>query len=260
MKLRPVRSGGVYVDTSLVGHTVHLWLCDLELNSRQHGNLCSILDDSERDRALRFRLLEHRERFVACRGQLRLLLSFYMGQQPAKIGFEQGQYGKPRLVDTELDQGLVFNVSHSSNKALLAFGTSQLLGVDLELWREVSNVDAMVERCFSAKEKSAWLGAEEACRQTLFFSFWTAKEAMIKAEGQGLSLGVQRCELSHNPHLRYTSLPACCGDPIDWKLFSIDCGERFSGALAVKSKRCKVIYRELSKDWLFSLYFPAAVG
>ena len=260
MKLRPVRSRGIDIDTQLTEHSVYLWLSDLELSSTQHDNLWSILNDSERDRALRLRFLQHRKRFVAGRGQLRLLLSLYTGQQPEKIGFEQGEYGKPRLADTEPGQGLVFNVSHSSNKALIAFSTNQLLGVDLEFWRKLSNIEAMVDRCFSAKEKAAWLGAEEACRQSLFFSFWTAKEAMIKAEGQGLSLGVQRCELSHNPHLRYTSLPTCCGDPIDWKLFSIDCGERFSGALAVKNKRCKVIYRELSKDWLFSLYFPAAVG
>jgi len=260
MKLQPIRCDGVDAGTQINEDSVHLWLSDLELSSTQHENIWSILDNSERDRALRFHFLEHRERFVAGRGQLRLLLSLYIGQQPEKIGFEQGKYGKPRLAGTEPGQGLVFNVSHSSNKALFAFGTNQQLGVDLEFWRRLSNMEVMVDRCFSVKEKSDWLCAENTRRQSLFFLFWTAKEAMIKAEGRGLSLGVQRCQLSHNPRLRYTSLPACCGDPVDWKLCQIDCGERFSGALAVKSKWCKVIYRELSKDWLFSLYFPAAVG
>lgn len=260
MKLRPARCGGVDVDTELIAHSIHLWLSDLELSSSQYENLWCILDDSERDRALRFHFSEHRERFVAGRGQLRLLLSLYIGQQPEIIDLEQGKYGKPRLAGIEPDQGLVFNVSHSSNKVLLAFSMSHPLGVDLEFRRKISNMNAMVDRCFSAKEKSDWLCAEEACRESLFFSFWTAKEAVIKAEGRGLSLGVQCCELSHKPSLHYTSLPACCGDPVDWKLYQIDCGEGFSGAMAVKSKQCKVIYHELPKDWLFNLYFPVAVG
>ncbi len=258
MKLQPVKTDDI--DTKLTDHSVHLWLSDLELSSTQHENIWRILDDAERDRALRFCFSEHRERFVAGRGQLRLLLSLYIGQHPSKICFEQGEYGKPRLVDASANRGLVFNVSHSSNRVLLAFSASQQLGVDLELRRKLSNLDAMVDRCFSAQEKSDWLCADEASRETLFFSYWTAKEAMIKAEGRGLALGVQRCELSHDPRIRYTSLPACCGDPVDWKLFQIDCGKSFSGAVAVKSKQCEVIYHELPKDWLFGLYFPAAVG
>ncbi len=260
MMLRPDREEHRQIDRGLAEDSLHLWLARLDLDDAESEKIWLILDETERQRALKFKLAGSRQRFVAGRGLLRLMLGHYLSASPESIKFEQGEHGKPRLVSTAPDQGLVFNVSHSASLALFGFAQNKKFGVDLEFMRQINNTEGMVRRCFSISEKSAWRAVHPNQQHRLFFSFWTAKEAMIKADGQGMSLGVQRCQLEHYPDFRYTHLPEGCGDPADWALYPVDCGESFSGALAIKDRACKIIYRVLSRKCLFDLYFPAAVG
>lgn len=258
--LHPSREEHRQICRVLAEDNLHLWLARLDLDDREKEKIWSVLDQTERQRALKFKLAEPRQRFVAGRGLLRLMLGHYLSASPDSIRFTLGEHGKPRLANTVPDQGLVFNVSHSGSLALLGFAQNKKFGVDLEFMRPINNTDGMVRRCFSIKEESAWCAAHPDQQHRLFFSFWTAKEAMIKADGQGMSLGVQRCQLEHHPDFRYTHLPDRCGDPADWALYPVDCGKGFSGALAIKDLACKISYRVLSRKWLFDLYFPAAVG
>lgn len=130
---------------------------------------CLSLD--EEDRASRFRFARDRHRYRACRSALRLVLGEALGVAPEAVAFTYGPYGKPECA-------LTFNVSHSAGLALIALGAD---GVDIEKIRQDIEPKTLGRSVFTATELAAITTTED------FFAAWTAKEALIKAEGGGFS-------------------------------------------------------------------------
>ena len=79
----------------------------------------TVLSPDEADRANRFHFELHRARYVNCRGSLRHILGRYLHRAPAEICFRYEGNGKPELVEEQNEQQLRFNISHSSDLALL---------------------------------------------------------------------------------------------------------------------------------------------
>lgn len=90
-----------------------------------------------------------------------------------------GENGKPFLVDGKYH----FNVSHSSDKAILAFSEREI-GCDLE---KIKDFDLKVaKRFFSPTEYGKIASEEDPERQKeLFFRLWTMKESFVKLTGEG---------------------------------------------------------------------------
>ncbi len=241
-------------DTNFSSKSVHLWLCGIDISKREYEGLWTILDEDEQGRALRFRTHELKMGFVACRGWLKLLLAYYRSVPPTSIRFTIGDHGKPRLYGNQPDLGLVFNISHSKKQLAITVGSDCKLGVDVECWRPVHNLPGMVDRCFSESEKLYWHNLAKTDQEQAFFAFWTLKEAISKACGRGLSLGMHRCEFSIQPTPDILSLPSCCGDIDQWTLHRFNCGDKHSGALTVGDTNIQVCYRPLPTKWLFDLY------
>ena len=80
------------------------------------GELSSALSSEEIVRSDRFRVPAIGQRFVICRGRLRLILAALLEVPPSEIRFQMGVWGKPYL---SRDHGLPlqFNVSHSASTA-----------------------------------------------------------------------------------------------------------------------------------------------
>lgn len=106
-------------------------------------------------------------------------LSGVPGKRAAVI--RRGEHGKPYIEGVSLH----FNLSHSGEYAVAAFGTTAL-GVDIERIRSVN--EKLAERFFT-KEEAAFL--EETVpteRDRVFTALWTRKESYMKAVGKGMSL------------------------------------------------------------------------
>lgn len=152
----------------------------------------SWLSEDELERAARFRFEKHRDRYLRGRGMVRALLAARLGKSPRELAFSIGEKGKPRLVGP----GPGFNLSHSEDRAVLAVGDVRDIGVDIERYDRCVDVDGLARRCFRESE-IAWMGAfPPAERHRAFFRIWTAKEARMKASGEGFSLEPKRIELS----------------------------------------------------------------
>lgn len=91
---------------------------------------------------------------------------------------------------------LQFNLSHSHHLALYAFTHSQGgIGIDLEYLRCLPQALSLAQRFFT-KNEAAYLASLPPKRQErMFFRFWTAKEAYLKATGEGL-VGLQNIEIA----------------------------------------------------------------
>jgi 4'-phosphopantetheinyl transferase len=135
----------------------------------------------ERHRAGRFRFDLDRNRFIARRGLLRVILGRYLDVKPASIRFGYGPNGKPFLEDACNRDELTFNLSHSEELAIYAISRKRRIGVDVERLRPIPESDKIVADLYSST----------ACRTDqpaqAFLDWWTRHEAYLKACGNGLS-------------------------------------------------------------------------
>jgi 4'-phosphopantetheinyl transferase len=162
-----------------------------------------VLSDDERARAARFRFERHCRRYLAAHIALHEILRRYIGSSPARLSFELGANGKPRLMPA-FACALEFNLSHSNEMALIAVSQGRELGVDIEHVRQTFEFQEVAERFFTTKEVAALRGLPQALQRQAFFKCWTSKEAFLKAKGTGLSGALDEVEISltNNQHVR----------------------------------------------------------
>jgi len=149
--------------------------------------LRELLSDDEKVRADEFRHAEPAKRFIATRAALRVVLGNYLRRRPEEIQFSADANKKPRLGGVHSDSDLRFNVSHSGALGLLAVTVGNDVGVDVELLRNVSHVEQIASRYFHKKEIAAIISATPVDRASSFLRCWTAKEAVVKAIGTGIT-------------------------------------------------------------------------
>ncbi|MBP6785682.1 MAG: 4'-phosphopantetheinyl transferase superfamily protein [Verrucomicrobiales bacterium] len=149
------------------------------------------LNEEERDRADRFIFPIHRDRFSRGRAMLRRLLAGHLGIGPDRVVFETSERGKPFLPGEPLH----FNLSHSEGRAALAVSCLPSIGIDLECFDRRVDVDGLSRRCFRESELCGLRDLSDEEKRRAFFWIWTAKEARMKATGEGFHLEPQRIEI-----------------------------------------------------------------
>ncbi len=99
-------------------------------------------------------------------------------------------YGKPYIEEERIS----FNISHSGTNVVCAFASFSNIGIDLEEVKPISMADFINQ--FTDHE---W-GEINASEDTLlaFYKLWTGKEAIIKAEGKGLSIPLKSISIKEN--------------------------------------------------------------
>ncbi|MEL6501392.1 MAG: 4'-phosphopantetheinyl transferase superfamily protein [Cyanobacteria bacterium J06623_1] len=216
-------------------HQVHVWRANLDLSSTEIIKLTALLSDDEINRANQFRFSQHKRRFIAARGILRQLLSAYLEVNPGSLDFSYESKGKPCLAS---QTKLQFNISHSQEYALFGFIYEHQIGVDIEYQRSVPDALKIAQRFFSPREFRMLAETEPERQAELFFQFWTAKEAYLKALGIGLSGSLSEIEIAFDcEHCPY--LLAVQGKPataLDWSLYPCSPVTDYLGAIAI-SKR-----------------------
>jgi 4'-phosphopantetheinyl transferase len=224
-------------DLAIGSGEVHVWAAGLVLPPQPLSELEAILDSSERDRAARFVLPVHRDRFIAAHGVLRRLLGRRLMVDPREIQFVAGAQGKPALAPT-MQGSLHFNLAHSGDAALIAIARGRDLGVDVEQVRPTPDTEAIAARFFSAGEQVALAALPAAERQAAFFDIWTRKEAWIKAIGKGLTFPLDQFTVSLGQGEEDCLLSAG-GDPAvasQWRLRALVAPLGYAAAVAAEGR------------------------
>lgn len=165
-----------------------------KVETAEPGPELDVLSDDERVRAARFVRARDRRRFARCRAALREILGALLGQSPAMVRFRAVGQGKPAL-DLEAmgmnivnrSPSLLFNVSHSSELALIGVCGGHEIGVDLECIKPVSEAERIVDSFFTPAERAEFAAIPEPQKAVAFFRGWTRKEAVLKGIGTGLA-------------------------------------------------------------------------
>jgi len=178
---------------------VDVWRLAMDQPEARVTALYGILGADERARADRFYFEKDRRRYTVARGGLRQILARYLCVAPCAVAFEYSEYGKPSIGNVRTTQDIRFNVSHSNECALFAFTLRREVGVDVEYMRVNLDVEALARHSFSPWEVRELCNLPLAARREAFFNCWTRKEAFIKAHGEGLSLGLDRFDVTLSP-------------------------------------------------------------
>jgi 4'-phosphopantetheinyl transferase len=200
--------------------------------------LARTLAEDELLRAERFRFEKDRNRFIAARGLLRIILARYLRASSDQLRFESTPFGKPKLTRDFLFEDTRFNLSHSGNLALLAVTRAREVGVDLEMIRRGLAEEAIPESFFSPLEVEVLRALPREQQNEAFFNCWTRKEAYIKARGEGLSMPLHLFDVTLAPGER-AALIETRGEPQEarrWLLKEVSPAHGFVGAVAAEGR------------------------
>lgn len=171
---------------------VHVYAC--EIGTLDTKPFLSLLTKDELAKAGAFRQKADADRFITGRVAVKKLLGYYGALDAAGIVINPGEKGKP-VAQTGTGIRLPsFNISHSGNKVLVAV-SSDGVGVDVELITGIALED-LAQAVFSKQELTAFANSSDAV--TTFYSFWTRKEALLKAAGVGLIDSLHTIDVSQN--------------------------------------------------------------
>lgn len=186
--------------------------------------MLALLSDDERARYARIKIPQAARQFLAARARLRTLLAERLQGDPADIGFETGERGKPRLAE---HAGLDFSVSHSGGWAMIALSSVGPVGVDIEQHHARRDLAALARRFFHPEESAYVEAGDSAARLQRFYAIWTAKEAIAKATGEGLATDF--AAFSVLPAVVESAASVVLGP---WRLAPQDAPQGYSAALA----------------------------
>jgi 4'-phosphopantetheinyl transferase len=218
---------------------VNVWVWDMDISQHRADQLAECLSEEEVQRADKFATAELRRRWIAGRAGMRHILASALGVSASRLIFAAGPHGRPYLSGP--DCLFSFNLSHSANLAAFAI-CDGLVGVDVE---EIKGLPEGVARMMFSAAEVAFLEAEPDHKQAdAFFRYWTAKEAVLKARGTGLSVSGKSFTVNiaarDAPRLVTTEWEAEDSSP--WQLLAFDPRPGFAGAVAVKTSRPLRLY------------------
>jgi len=223
---------------------IDVWRCPLDQTTNQIDASSKCLSAQERQRAEQFRFVGKREQFVTTRARLRRCLALATGIRADKIEIEVSATGKPFLAGQMLASGIQFNVSHTDGLALIAITRGQAVGIDIEALRRSIQHVRLAENYFSSKEKNVIAALPSEQVPASFFACWTRKEAVLKAIGTGIALGLDSFDVATEPDITHcrTELQSAHGPSKTWCVDTLPCGAGFVGALAYHKQPVEIRY------------------
>lgn len=225
---------------------VHVWWTTLDHACAAVGHLAALLSASETARAESYHRATDRSHFVVAHGLLRVLLSRYLREAPARISFRRGSFGKPFLQRAQTDADLRFNLSHAGGMAAFALTMGREVGVDIETLRPLSDIVDIAGSVLSGREHREWTGLPPDAQAGALLRSWTCKEALLKACGRGIAgFPMTGIEIAVSPgdQVRLLSFDGDENCAARWSLCPLALFPDHVGALAVEGKgvniRCR---------------------
>ena len=173
------------------------------------------LTESERVRYLRFVHDDDRWMFLVGRVMARALVGRALGCAPTAWRWREGPHGRP-----EIDEPGVtwrFNVAHSAGLVACALADGHDIGVDVEDLERRGISPGFARRYLSPGEVADVDAQPEGVRQDRLLTYWTLKEAYLKARGLGVSVPLSDIEFTleaSGPRIGF--LRTLAGTSTDW--------------------------------------------
>ncbi|ARA98004.1 4'-phosphopantetheinyl transferase [Geobacillus sp. 47C-IIb] len=196
----------------LTKHACQVWLADIRDLQPWHIQL---LNPEEKERVQSFRKEQDRAHFIIGCVLSRFVLAAQLNMAPHEVPIDRTcpacrkAHGRPQLPDRSFQ----WSISHSGERVLVAFTAGTPVGVDVE-WLDDSyalDIRQMANEVLAEEEKYHLFQASPQEQRRVFYTYWTRKEAILKATGKGLQISPLHVIVSaphQTPRLLYLK-----GDP-----------------------------------------------
>ena len=131
-----------------------------------------------------------REAFLLSRCAIHSIVKYYTNNSVFLGEVDMQPGGKPFLINIP---ELHFSLSHTGREVALVFSRSPV-GFDMEKSGRQTDFLTLAKRFFTATEVAAIVAAGNDAGPC-FLELWTAKEAILKLEGTGISGGLDRARI-----------------------------------------------------------------
>ena len=182
----------------------------------------AVLTDEEQTRFHRYRHPLGAHQFLVGRLLIRRWLAAATGVSAESWRFSEGERGRPEIAGAATDWS--FNLAHSGGLVACALargrqiqGTDAGIGVDLEDLQRRPLTGDLVRR-FCAPAETADIERQPAALQfRRFLTYWTLKEAYLKARGLGIAVHLADVAfLLDGPHPEITFRESLAGTSRAW--------------------------------------------
>jgi 4'-phosphopantetheinyl transferase len=155
-------------------------------------HLLDLLDEEERHRHDGFVRAEDRSLFLVSHALTRIVTAHHVAIPPRAVRYagKVATYEKPRLGDAAAE--LEFSVSHSGACVVFAISRAVTLGVDVERVTATVPDASLLASVLCAAEQRAFMAMPPPVQPWAFCRYWTRKEAVLKATGDGLEISPVR--------------------------------------------------------------------
>jgi 4'-phosphopantetheinyl transferase len=153
------------------------------------------------------------------------------GTEPAAVRLDRScdrcgePHGRPRLPGT----GLHTSISHSGHVVAVGLTASGPVGVDVEAMRD-RDYEPLLGRVCRPEERPQVASAAD------FYAYWTRKEAVLKAVGEGLRRPMNTVAVTP-PGTAPALLALGDGTPPPCRLADVAAGPGYAGSVAVLSEQ-----------------------
>lgn len=153
----------------------------------------SLPPDNPRDLVTRSESMARRKREQAIsRVLVRHALSRYCEVRFGDWKFIYNAHGRPEIAPGLTSMPLRFNVSHTAGLIACGVTLSHDIGVDVESIDAANDGEHLARRYFAPQEALNIASEPLFSQRELFLSYWTLKEAFLKAVGRGLSVQLDK--------------------------------------------------------------------
>lgn len=140
-----------------------------------------LMNRKEKEKIEEYYFHDDKMRYIAGKVISRLVLMQYLKE--SQIFFLTHKFGKPYHQSISGKKNIAFNISHSGDYVLVGFTREAEIGVDIQEIIECSEYLEIARSYFAPEEVE---NLEKSDSKELFFQYWSAKEAYLKAIGTGL--------------------------------------------------------------------------
>lgn len=200
---------------------VEIWLFPFQAVDGALRHRCqSLLDESELAQLAGFSRAGPQDLYLLSRALVRVALSHHSGHPPEALRFNRDGHGRPWLAAPDDALGLYFSLSHTDGLVAVAVSGTPRVGLDVEDLQRTTNLMGIARSYFATAELSVLNSLEGHAQRERFFDLWTAKEAYIKACGQGLRMPLDEFAIEVMPtSATLTESTDTAQTPSHWQFF-----------------------------------------
>jgi 4'-phosphopantetheinyl transferase len=205
----------------------------IELDDPRLGTSCrhAWLDVHERRSFSSFAQETHARRYSAAHTSLREILARMLGRRPNEIVIERCAKGRPALQCRSID----FNMTHSDGLCLVAVSVSHRVGIDLENTEQPFEPEVLDIIAHPSDMALLRMDGDRTSELLL----WVAKEAVLKADGDGFARDPRSVEVRWEPGKRH-GIAIDSAHNQSWQLARVDVGQKWLAAVASAPSPAKV--------------------